>query len=208
MLGTIAQELLADIHPETVPYNNAHTHPSRHGPCSPRWIRSLLPIGAIVCCSAFLTACAFITPGHLAKLQEDKQRLDATTKQQQVEIAALQTKLRTREAQLKELKGRQTLQEKKLHATTQQAVRAETMIRSLACAPCAASRIAEVETALSARTSSAKSARPNRAVNEARRLLQMSNQEYEHGNYARSIELADQAYQLIERTQSGAIRKR
>ena len=168
-------------------------------------MRPLLSIGAI--CSAFLTACAFITPADLAKLKEDKQRLDAMTKQQQTEIAALQAKLRAGEAQLKEQKDRQTSQQKKLHATTQQAVRAETMLYGLGCAPCAASRIAEVETALSALTSSAKPARSSRAVSEARRLLRMSNEEYQHGNYARSTELADQAYRLIDHSQSGVIRK-
>jgi hypothetical protein len=189
-----------------VQYDSLHPHLSSSSPYSLRWIRALLLIGAI--CSALLSACAFITPGDLAALQEDKHRLDAMTKQQQTEIAALQAKLRAGETQLKELKNRQTLQRRKLHATTQQAVRAETMLHGLACAPCAASRIAEVETALSTQTSSAKPARSNRSVNQARRLLQVSNQEYEHGNYARSIELADEAYQLVDRSQSGVIRKR
>jgi hypothetical protein len=190
------------MHP--VPYDSPRL--SRRFSCPLLWMRPLLPIGAI--CSALLTACAFITPGDLAQLREDKQKLDAMTKQQQTEIAALQAKLRAGKAQLQALKERQTFQQRKLHATTRQAVRAETMLHGLGCAPCAASRIAEVETALSARPSNTGPARSNRAVSQARRLLQLSSQEYQHGNYARSTELADEAYQLIEHSPSGAARNR
>jgi hypothetical protein len=83
----------------------------------------------------FVTACALVTPGNLEKLRTENKRLDALTQEQQMQITALQWKLHAKDMKLQDLRNRQRLQEKKLHATTHQVVRAESKLRGLACAP-------------------------------------------------------------------------
>jgi hypothetical protein len=156
----------------------------------------------------FVTACALVTPGNLEKLRTENKRLDALTQEQQMQITALQWKLHAKDMKLQDLRNRQRLQEKKLHATTHQVVRAESKLRGLACAPCAVSHIAEVETTLNAQISRAEPATSNPLASEARRLLQISTQELENGHYARSMELADQAQQLIDKMQFSVDRSR
>ena len=64
--------------------------------------------------------------------------------------------------------------------------------------------MAEVETALNALPAASEDAKSAPQVSEAARLLQLSSQAYESDDFVKSIELADQAQQLIDAVASAS----
>jgi hypothetical protein len=164
----------------------------------------LSPLVTVLALLLLATGCSTKTlpqPDELTATRGRYEALASENQHLQEEVAKLQLRLFERDAQLKELRGRQESLEKKLDEAILEAVRAKAKLRSLESRAEAASTMAEAEIALKTSRNQPPERQREPELLQGERLLDMSAQEFEKENYGGALYLASQAKSLLTMNQ-------
>ena len=156
------------------------------------------PILLLTVCACLFMACAkqpqVRTPdSRNEKLQRTLAKREASLKEMEDHIAAMQLRLLEKDAHNKKLEERLISQQAMLDEAVLEVVRAKAKLRSLESKAEAASEMAEAEIAVKALKIQAKGQEPEPDVVRAEELLKMSVKEFEKENYGGALYLTSQA---------------